>query len=144
MPIQVTIPLLNPNEPEALLAALHVSEGQQVSPGDPLCMLETTKSTAELEAETGGFVAGLRFSQGETVRAGELLCYLAETADWQPPAHELPALDDNEQALPEGLRITAPALALARQLGIALDTLPCGPLVTESMRRFPCQSHRCC
>ena len=54
MPVEVTIPLLNPNEPEALLAALHVSEGQQVSTGDPLCTLETTKSTAELQAESDG------------------------------------------------------------------------------------------
>ncbi len=135
MPIEVTIPLLNPNEPEALLAALHVSEGQQVSPGDPLCTLETTKSTAELEAESRGFVVGLRFSQGETVRAGELLCYLAETIDWQPPALEPTAQTESEQALPEGLRITAPALALARQLGVELETLPRGPLVTERSLR---------
>ena len=33
MSTPVTIPLLNPNEPEALLAALHVSEGQQVAEG---------------------------------------------------------------------------------------------------------------
>jgi len=135
MPVEVTIPLLNPNEPEALLAALHVREAQQISPGDLLCTLETTKSTAELQAESGGFVVGLSFSQGETVRAGDLLCYLAETAYWQPPAREPTPQTEGDQALPEGLRITAPALALARQLGIALETLPRGPLVTEQTVR---------
>lgn len=135
MPVEVTIPLLNPNEPEALLAALHVSEGQQVSAGDPLCTLETTKSTTELEAKTGGYVIGLRCSQGETVRAGDRLCYLAETVDWQPPAREPVTSTEGEKPLPEGLRITAPALALASRLGVTLESLPRGPLVTESALR---------
>jgi acetyltransferase EpsM len=132
MPAQVIIPLLNPNEPEALLAALHVTEGQLVALGEPLCTLETTKSTAELNAETGGFVVGLRFSQGQTVRAGDHICYLAESPDWQPPAEDTIRETGGEENLPGGLRITTPALALARQLGVELDRLPTGPLVTES------------
>ncbi|MGW8251507.1 MAG: lipoyl domain-containing protein, partial [Anaerolineales bacterium] len=100
MPAQVTIPLLNPNEPEALLAALHVIEGQLVAAGDPLCTLETTKSTAELEAESGGFVVGLRFSQGQTVRAGDALCYLAESPNWQPPVEETLSKQGAEGDLP--------------------------------------------
>ena len=56
----VPIPLLNPNEPEALIASLAVTEGQQVAAGDLLCTLETTKSTAEVVAESAGFVVGLR------------------------------------------------------------------------------------
>ncbi len=51
--IQLLIPLLNPNETEALLAALHVSEGQAIKPGDLLYTLETTKSTAEVTATMG-------------------------------------------------------------------------------------------
>ena len=66
----VILPLLNPNEPEALLAALHVQEGQSVHIGDPLCTLETTKSTADVSAEANGYVAGLRFQAGQTVQAG--------------------------------------------------------------------------
>jgi len=66
----VTIPLLNPNEPEALLAALHIHEGQHIRAGDLLATLETTKSAAELAAEQEGFVAGLHREQGATVRAG--------------------------------------------------------------------------
>ncbi len=140
MPHPIVIPLINPNEPEALLAALHVQEGQQVQTGDPLCTLETTKSTADLEADAAGYVIGIRLRSGTTVRPGERLCYLAETADWQPeePTSE-PAsqaeLTANEGVPPTGLRITQPALHLARQLGLDLGQLPQGPLVTEQMLR---------
>ena len=136
----VTIPLLNPNEPEALLAALHVQEGQHVAAGDLLCTLETTKSAADLPAEQAGYVVGLRGQQGQTVHAGEALCYLAEAPDWIPPAKQAETLIEaqttgNVGTKPEGLRITQPALALARQLGVDLERLPTDRLVTESILR---------
>jgi pyruvate/2-oxoglutarate dehydrogenase complex dihydrolipoamide acyltransferase (E2) component len=84
METPVTIPLLNPNEPEALLAALHVIEGQQVAAGDLLATIETTKSAADLQAEQAGYVAGLRLEAGQTARAGEILCYIAEDPGWTP------------------------------------------------------------
>lgn len=138
MPTPVTIPLLNPNEPEALLAALHVQEGQRVEAGDLLCTLETTKSAAELAAEQAGYVVGLSSEQGQSVRAGELLCYLAEEASWKPPeAQQAPndAKQSSSSDLPAGLRITQPALRLARQLGLELGRLPLDRLVTESVVR---------
>ncbi len=130
----IEIPLINPNEPEALLAELHVEESQKVAAGDLVCTLETTKSTAEVEAEHEGFILGLSYSAGDTVHAGDVLCYLADSAD-----SEIPLGDTGEQpqteadAPPEGLRITQPALILAREQGIPLEKFPIGPLVTEKM-----------
>lgn len=143
MPTPVLIPLLNPNEPEALLAALHVTDGQRVAHGDLLCTLETTKSTADLHAEAEGYIAGLRLSQGESTRAGEILCYLAESPGWAPPAESgqgktSPAsghAGPQGEAVPEGLRITEPALTLARSHKVDLAALPIGPLVTEDTIR---------
>jgi acetyltransferase EpsM len=137
MPTQVTIPLLNPNEPEAVLAALHVREGQRVAAGDLLCTLETTKSAADLTAEQAGYVIGLRGEQGQVMQAGERLCYLAEELGWSPPETDTaPAqAPAGEEKPPEGLRITQPALTLARRLGVDLQRLPLDRLVTESMVR---------
>ena len=132
--LPVLIPLLNANEPEAQLAALHVQPGQHVRLGDLLCTLETTKAAADLEAEGEGYIAGLRFAQGDTARAGDLLCYLAPTPDWQPPAAPTPAISDRP-AQPAGLRITQPALALAKQHQLDLSDLPSGSLVTEQTVR---------
>jgi acetyltransferase EpsM len=140
-PLPVLIPLLNTNEPEALLAALLITEGQLVSTGDLLCTLETTKSAVDVTAEAQGYVAGLRFSVGQLVRAGEILCYLAESPEWSPSLEAAPLADRTRAPgghltdLPVGLRITQPALRAANEAGLDLETLPTGPLVTESLVR---------
>ena len=128
----VNIPLLNPNEPEALLAALHVQEGQFVEAGEVLCVLETTKSTAEITADSPGYVIGLNFAAGETVQAGLRLCFLSDTPDWEPDDLELETGAD-AVIIPKDLRITQPALTLAQEAGLDLSTLPVGPLITVPM-----------
>jgi acetyltransferase EpsM len=125
----VLIPLLNPNEPEALLVDLFITEGQLVAEGDLLCSLETTKSSAEMTAETGGYICGLRLAKGQPVRAGEILCHLAPTPDWEPTDQA----ENMSDSLPPGLRISQPALKLARSLSFDLSKLPLGPLVTKKM-----------
>jgi len=129
----VLVPLLNPNEVESNIAHLAVSEGQQVAAGELLAVFETTKSTFEMEAETGGYVRGIRFAEGATVRAGDLFCYIAEELESPLPVQViLPAVEKRQDAeLPAGLRITKPALELAQRTGIDLSTLPVGTLITE-------------
>ncbi len=133
-PLAVQFPLINANEPEALLAAVHVQLGQHVTRGEVLCTLETTKSAADLLAEVDGYVVGLQHTTGDSVHAGELFCYLAEEPGWVPPKPERTAPAGNI-TLPQGLRITQPALALAKEKGLDLGKLPAGPLVTEGMLR---------
>ncbi len=133
-PVAVTLPLLNPNEPEALLAAVHVREGQRVAKGDLLCTLETTKSTAELQAEEAGYVAGLQLQPGKTYPAGEVFCYLSDDPDWAPAVAQ-PQAAAGDESVPEGLRITQPALLLAKAQALDLSRLPVGPVITESMVR---------
>lgn len=131
-PLPVLVPLLNPNEPESRLVAIHVAEGARVQPGQRLVTLETTKASLEVEAEGAGYVAGLRARVGDLLRAGETLCWLSESPEWRPPAAGIAAA---EPALPEGLRMTAPALALARATGLDLARLAIGPLITEAHLR---------
>jgi biotin carboxyl carrier protein len=52
----INIPLINPNEPVALIAVICVEEGQYISIGELLCTLETTKSTIDIEAEGDGYI----------------------------------------------------------------------------------------
>ena len=136
-PTPVRIPLLNPNEVEASLVALAVKETQRVSRGDLLAVLETTKSTGELNAEADGYVVGLRAGVGDVIRAGDVLCYLASSPEAEAPEPETPrgGSSDPGMEVPGGLRITRPALALAQTAGLDLSRLPQGPLVTEKMVR---------
>jgi sugar O-acyltransferase (sialic acid O-acetyltransferase NeuD family) len=136
-PTPVLIPLINPNEPEAQVAAVLVKEGQAVSKGDVMCTLETTKSAADLVAEAAGYVAGLRLNPGDTARAGEVMCYLSESSDWKPPI-SIPPIPSAEQvkasgAIPAGLRISQKALTLAQEQGLDLNLLPLDTFITEKL-----------
>lgn len=136
--LAVKAPLVNPNEPIALLTSLHVVEGQRVAKGDLLCSLETTKSVMELVAERDGFILELRFRAGENIPAGEILCYIAPSLEAKAELISTsPKIQEAQEAdgLPSGLRITQPALALARENQLDLAQFPIGPLVTESMVR---------
>ena len=136
----VLIPLLNPNEQEVAIAALHVAEGQPVASGDVLCTIETTKSAVDIEAERDGFVVNLRYKQGDATFAGNILCYLADSPAWTPPNDMDVNIepDDLDQAflqsqddLPDGLRVTKPALRLANKHGLDLGELSKNRLVTK-------------
>jgi sugar O-acyltransferase (sialic acid O-acetyltransferase NeuD family) len=124
----VTVPLINPNENEAKLVAWHVKAGQKIKAGAVLATLETTKSTFELTAEKAGYVAAPDGKPGEVFKTGAVLAYIAETKTWKPSKKK--AQEDSE-GIPDGLRITKPALALAQVEGLDLSTLPIGPIVTE-------------
>jgi acetyltransferase EpsM len=98
--------------------------------------LETTKSTEELYAEIPGYVIGLSFHQGETVRAGDIVGYLAETLDWMPPDLSDQRIGQkHDRFLPNGLRITQPALAFAQEHNLDLSQFPVDTLITEALVR---------
>ncbi|MFC2043578.1 acetyltransferase, partial [Chloroflexota bacterium] len=87
-----------------------------------------------------GFVINLRYDQGDTTLAGNILCYLAESPAWTLPSDtdvstEAGVLDQaspqSQNDLPDGLRITKPALRLANKHGLTLGVLPKNRLVTE-------------
>ncbi len=130
---EVRVPLLNPNEREAQLAALHVSEGKSISTGDLLCTLETTKSTADVVAERDGYVVGIRAAVGDRVVAGEVFCWLADDLEWEAPAAE--EAKSKQAAAGLDLHITEPAMALAEKLGVDLDALPGDAWITEDVVR---------
>jgi acetyltransferase EpsM len=143
-PKPVHIPLLNPNEPEARIVAINVTSGDHVHQNDVLCTLETTKSTADITAEVEGYIIGLHFHEGQIVHAGDVLCYLANSPDTAPPiansyhkekstSTKAPKLSQN--GIPDGLRITTPALTLARQHKLDLSVLSTGSLITEQIVR---------
>ncbi len=135
--VPIRIPLLNPNEPNALLADLLVAEGEAVSESQPIALIETTKSTGEIAAPREGFLVGLCFEKGRMVKAGDVLAYVGDTPEARDPSLPPWASEDREEspaaAAPEGLRMTRPARELALERGLDLSDFPRGPLVTRRM-----------
>ena len=58
------------------VVSLKVEVGDEVSPGQPLVVLEAMKMENELAAEQGGRVAAVHVAAGDTVDGGELLVEL--------------------------------------------------------------------
>jgi acetyltransferase EpsM len=131
-PTPIIIPLINPNEPGALLASLHFSAGQEVKKGDNICILETTKSTVEITAERDGYVVGLTSEVGQTLQAGEVLAYLADSADWTPPSAQKAKVTTHATGV-EGLRISQAALTLAQQHNLDLSQFSPDLFITENI-----------
>src|SRR5512140_3255056 len=78
--IPVPVPLLNANEPEARLVALHVQDGQRVEKDALLFTIETTKAAADVESPAAGFVRILA-AEGDTLAVGDRLAMITATAD---------------------------------------------------------------
>jgi acetyltransferase EpsM len=139
-PKLIYIPQLNPNEIEVRLASLPVYNGKAIKAGEALATFETTKSTCELIAESDGYVIGLSLSEGDSAYSGDVFCYLGTSPTDQPPQPaisgsrlqvSLSTSKTDRATLPDGLRISKPALLLAQQYSLDLAGLPRGPLVTE-------------
>jgi sugar O-acyltransferase (sialic acid O-acetyltransferase NeuD family) len=132
-PTPVLVPLVNPNENESTLVQLFVKNGQKIQKGELLGVFETTKSTLELTADSAGFILGLDVKEGNSLSAGQNLCYIAESPDAVLPIEKLIQKESptNPDDLPGGLRITKPALSLARELGLDLSALPQDKFITE-------------
>lgn len=128
-PKEIRYPLLNPNEPDAMLTSINIKEGQQVKSGDLLYTLETTKAATDIESENSGYILGIQEKPGSSISVGDLFAYLSDDPNWNPPEK---SKQKEESELPAELRITKPALELAQLHNIDLDSLPKGQMVTKS------------
>ncbi|MFP5451051.1 MAG: biotin/lipoyl-containing protein [Thermoleophilia bacterium] len=120
----VVAPLVNNNEPQAQVIELLVANGDVVAEGDLLCVLETSKTTADVEAPAAGHVGRLRLREGDMVDAGAPIC---DIFDGPPPEEAAAAAADG--AAP---RLTRKAEAMAREAGISdLSSLPTDRFITQ-------------
>jgi pyruvate dehydrogenase E2 component (dihydrolipoamide acetyltransferase) len=63
---------------EGTIAAWHVTEGDNVEMGEPICDIETSKIANEFEAPFAGRVARLLKSAGAVVGVGDIIAVIAE------------------------------------------------------------------
>ncbi len=63
---------------QGTIIKIAVTEGQQVSSGDTVVVLEAMKMEQPLTAHKDGTVTGLSVEVGQTVSAGAAICELAD------------------------------------------------------------------
>ena len=86
MPVEVLMPALSPTMESGKLSRWHISEGDEVAPGDVIAEVETDKAVMELEAMEGGRVSRLLVAEGaEDVPVNEVIALLDSPNGASPP-----------------------------------------------------------
>lgn len=83
----VKIPFLGANDTEAELLDWIVQSGTAVREGDGLCILETTKATIEVSANTSGYFFHAA-EEGATVTEGTIIGYIDAAIDFDVANYE--------------------------------------------------------
>lgn len=159
MPTVVRMPEVLANAGEAIIQTWLVTEGQEISVGDPLAEIETEKAVVEYVAEVAGIVGRLLAEAGATIAVGGPIAVVlapGETdADIDGAVHNgaaVPTAPEPElatvgvaepAAAANGRRLFATPLVrkLARERGIELESVkgtgPGGRIVRRDLDRLP-------
>jgi acetyltransferase-like isoleucine patch superfamily enzyme len=128
--LEIVLTREDANTEYALLAEWLVEDRSEVTSGQPVCVVETTKATVEVEAPGAGTIVQL-YGEDVDVELGKTIAYVAETAD------ELATIDAKAEAKPEPKppvgdgKATRKAAELAEQHGIDLATIEKRGFITE-------------
>jgi len=118
------------NTEYALLAEWLVEDRSEVSAGQPVCVVETTKATVEVEAPGAGTIVQL-YGEEVEVELGKTIAYVAETAD------ELASIAADAEAKPApkpaagDRKATRKAVELAELHGVDLAEIDKRGFITE-------------
>ncbi|WP_349368762.1 biotin/lipoyl-containing protein [Salinarimonas sp.] len=105
MPHEVIMPALGMAQDTGLIVSWAKAPGDAIAAGEVLLEVETDKSTMEIEAQSGGFVAEIRSIAGATVPVGEVIAVISAE---KPAAPTGPA---GASAAPEAEPAAEPAPA---------------------------------
>ena len=78
--LEIVLTREDANTEFALLAEWLVADRAEVEQGQPVCVVETTKATVEIESPGDGTIVQL-FEEGLEVELGKTIAYVAESAE---------------------------------------------------------------
>lgn len=132
--IAVTIPTTDVNSQSAAVVRWYVDDRAEVTAGQPLVEIETSKAILDVDAPERGVVLRL-CAEGDQVKIDQALGYLFESVEalevYERKRSEDPAPTTDEHAG----RITVPARRRAAELGVDIDEIAqgTGELVTTKL-----------
>ena len=128
--LEIVLTREDANTEFALLAEWLVEDRAKVTPGQPVCVVETTKATVEIESPGAGTLVQL-YAEDVEVELGKTIAYVTETAE------ELASVDVAEKEKPapkpalDDRRATRKATELAELHGVDLGEIDKRGFITE-------------
>ncbi|HEX4745271.1 MAG TPA: biotin/lipoyl-containing protein, partial [Gaiellaceae bacterium] len=128
--LEIVLTREDANTEYALLSEWLVEDRSEVTAGQPVCVVETTKATVEVESPGAGTLVQL-YGEAVEVELGKTIAYVAESAD------ELAEIDAKAEAKPApkpaagDRKATRKAVELAELHGIDLGSIEKRGFVTE-------------
>ena len=108
MPTDVIMPALGASQDTGTLLSWLKQEGDAVASGEPLMLVETDKTTVELDAPASGTLAAVSAAEGDEVVVGTVIALILGAGESLPePAG--PGGGDGPPATPPAPDVTAPA-----------------------------------
>ena len=83
--IEIKMPQLGQTTDEVRIVRWLVKEGQEVKRGEPLCEVETDKTTMELESFEGGTVLKINVEPDTVVNSGAVIALIGKTGEIKEP-----------------------------------------------------------
>ncbi|HLE99264.1 MAG TPA: biotin/lipoyl-containing protein [Gaiellaceae bacterium] len=130
--LEIVLTREDANTEYALLAEWLVEDRAEVAQGQPVCVVETTKATVEVETPGSGTIVQL-YEEGVEVELGKTIAYVAESADElrridegraeERPAEPKPAVADR--------KATRKAVELAERHEVDLSAIEKQGFITE-------------
>jgi acetyltransferase-like isoleucine patch superfamily enzyme len=129
--LEIVLTREDANTEFALVAEWLVEDRAAVEQGQPVCIVETTKATVEIEAPAAGTLVQL-YAEGVEVELGKTIAYVAESAE------ELAALEAEPKETPPPQpaagerKATRKATELAERYGVDLSAIDKRGFITEA------------
>ena len=119
MATEVFMPALGIAQDTGKLLEWLVQEGQTVQKGQPLMVIETDKTTVEIEAPASGILANVRARAGEDIPVGQVIAHILEAGETIPGAQAVaPPPAGTAKA------VSPVAARLAAEKGLDLSQVP--------------------
>ena len=116
MNVELLCPFLGVNDDEAVLTNCLKPSGSQVQKGELVCLVETSKTSLEVEVNKNGFIYFV-LSEGNVVEEGKLIAVIAEDRDFDLQ-HYLKTKTGRESQNEETISITKKAEILLKRYNI--------------------------
>ncbi len=135
MPFDFKLPDLGEGITEGEIRKWLVKEGDLIEEHQTVLEIETDKAVVEVPSPKKGKILKMNKEEGDIAKVGEVLMTIAEKGEAieeKPKAEEAPAVEERPKSvsvvgvLPEeeeGILATPAVRALARELGVTLETI---------------------